>query len=90
LIERLTSVVFEVLPALFQSLLDLRAASPASIVQLELHVLKEKVLERKTRQSLTLSGPKNVETEVQGRPSTKVVQAQEDAPFRQALWKRVR
>jgi len=40
--------------------MGLRGASSASKVQLEPHILKEKVLQMKTRQSLTLSGPKNV------------------------------
>jgi len=40
--------------------LGLRVASPASKVRLEPHILIEKMLQMKTRQSLTLSGPKKV------------------------------
>jgi len=44
-------------------LVGLCDALPASIVQMELHVRKEKVLQGNTaRQSLTLAGPKNAGT----------------------------
>jgi len=55
----------------FQGSLGLRGASPASKVRQEPHILKEKMLQMKTREALTVSRPKSVGNE------SKVIQTQE-------------